>query len=449
MKITGIIAEYNPFHNGHLYQIEQIKKNGADYVVIVMSGNFLQRGTPAILDKWTRTQMALSSGADLVIELPAVFATASAQYFARGGVSILDKLGCIDTISFGCESDDIDTIRELSSILWKEPDFYKEKLQTYLKEGNSFPKARESALAFYLNNTNTSVSYSSSEAAAFASSPNNILALEYCIALLERGSTMNILPIKREGSGYHETELESEVFPSATAIRKILESDLANTAISPNPYIAKHGDSPTTKYKDAFTEISYSALPLLNSYVPKVVAPLITTNSSKFVWQDDFSLLLKYKLLSQGNASLEGYADVSKELSDKIHKNLRYYQNYTQFCELLKSKELTYSRINRALTHILLDITQDMYDDIKASDYASYARILGFRKDAKQLLSEIGKHTSIPLISKLADASDILDDKAMRYLEHDIFCSHVYEAVIAHKLSAESKNEFQRQLILY
>ncbi len=446
MKITGIIAEYNPFHNGHLYQIEQVKKNGADYVVIIMSGNFLQRGTPAILDKWTRTQMALSAGADLVVELPAVFSTASAQYFARGGVSILDKLGCIDTISFGCESDNIDTIRELSSILWKEPDCYKEKLQLYLKEGNSFPKARESALASYLDNT--SVAFSSSEAAAFASSPNNILALEYCIALLERSSTMNIVPIKREGSGYHETKLESEVFPSATAIRKILENNIADTAISTNPYIAKHGDSPTTKYKDDFTEISYSALPLLNSYVPEVVAPLITTHSSKFVWQNDFSLLLKYKLLSQGNASLEGYADVSKELSDKIHKNLRYYQNYNQFCELLKSKELTYSRINRALTHILLDITQDMYDDVKANDYASYARILGFRKDAKPLLSEIGKHTSIPLISKLADTSDILDDKAMRYLEHDIFCSHVYESVVAHKLSTDSKNEFQRQLII-
>ena len=429
MKITGIIAEYNPFHNGHLYQIEQVKKNGADYVVIIMSGNFLQRGTPAILDKWTRTQMALSSGADLVIELPAVFATASAQYFARGGVSILDKLGCIDTISFGCESNDIDTIRELSSILWKEPDFYKEKLQTYLKEGNSFPKARESALASYLDNTNTSVSYSSSEAAAFASSPNNILALEYCIALLERDSKMNILPIKRKGSGYHEIELESEVLPSATAIRQMLENSLS------------------CRYDYAKT--ASSALPMLNSYVPEAVTSLITAHTSEFVWQNDFSLLLKYKLLSQGNASFESYADVSKELSDKIYKNLRYYQNYNQFCELLKSKELTYSRINRALTHILLDITQDMYDDIKASDYASYARILGFRKDAKQLLSEIGKHTSIPLISKLADASGILDDKAMRYLEHDIFCSHVYEAVIAHKLSAESKNEFQRQLILY
>ena len=134
MKAVGIVAEYNPFHKGHLYQIEQVKRNGADYVIIVMSGNFLQRGTPAILDKWTRTRMALSCGADLVIELPAVFATASAQYFARGGVSILDKLGCVDTISFGCESDDIGMIQTLSSYLSEEPENYKEKLQSYLRD---------------------------------------------------------------------------------------------------------------------------------------------------------------------------------------------------------------------------------------------------------------------------------------------------------------------------
>ena len=406
MNITGIIAEYNPFHNGHLYQIEQAKRNGADYVVIVMSGNFLQRGTPAILDKWTRTQMALSVDADLVIELPTVFATASAQYFARGGVSILDKLGCIDTISFGCESNNIDIIHSVSSYLWKEPDDYKEKLQAYLRDGNSFPKAKELALASCLNN----------EAADFASSPNNILALEYCIALLERKSNMNILPIKREGSGYHDAELETGAFPSATAIRKTLQNAMSNE---------------------------------LMQYIPESVFSIIKEHADDFVWQDDFSLLLKYKLLCNGSRSLSCYADVSEDLSDKILKNLRYYQNYSQFCELLKSKELTYSRINRALTHILLNITQDMYEDIKTNDYASYARILGFRKDAKPLLSQIGKYTTIPLISKLADASEILDDTAMSYLEHDIFCSHIYDSIVAHKLSTESQNEFQRQLIIF
>ena len=243
MKITGIIAEYNPFHNGHLYQIEQVKKNGADYVVIVMSGNFLQRGTPAILDKWSRTQMALSCGADLIIELPAVLATASAQYFARGGVSILDKLGCIDTISFGCESDDISMIQTLSSYLSDEPDNYKEKLQHYLRDGNSFPKARALALSDCL----------SAKTVAFASSPNNILALEYCIALLERNSSMNILPIKREGSGYHDTFLSKDTFASATAIREILEKATPNENTCNNSVLS-------TELIDYLPEAVYSIL---------------------------------------------------------------------------------------------------------------------------------------------------------------------------------------------
>ncbi len=413
MKITGIIAEYNPFHNGHAYQIEQVKKNGADYVVVVMSGNFLQRGTPALLDKWTRTRMALSAGADLVIELPAVFSTASAQYFARGGVSILDKLGCIDTISFGCESNDMDMIQKLSSFLWKEPDSYKEKLQFYQKEGNSFPKARELALSSELGN----------KAAAFASSPNNILALEYSIALLERNANMKIFPLQRQGNGYHEGEVKPGIFPSATAIRKQLE----------------HTDDSDT---------IHSAMDSLSDYMPKALSLIMKEQAERFLWQDDFSLLLKYKLLSHGNQSFHMYADVSEDLSDKIHKNLRYYRNYTQFCELLKSKELTYSRINRALTHILLTITQDMYDDVKENDYASYARILGFRKEAKELLSEISAHAKIPLISKLADASGLLAPEAMSYLTHDIFCSHVYESVVAQKLDTETKNEYQRQLVI-
>ena len=135
------------------------------------------------------------------------------------------------------------------------------------------------------------------------------------------------------------------------------------------------------------------------------------------------------------------------DLSDKIHKNIRHYQSYDGFCETLKSKELTYSRINRALTHILLNITQEMYEDVKTSDYAGYARILGFRKEALPLLSEIGKKSTIPLISKLADASKILSDRKLQYLEHDIFCSHVYESIVASKLGNAIRNEYQREII--
>ncbi len=456
MNVTGIIAEYNPFHNGHQYQIEQIRKTGTDYIVVVMSGNFLQRGTPAILDKWTRTRMALLSGADLVIELPVVFSTASAQYFARGGVSILDKLGIVDTISFGCESNDKDFIYQTASFLWSEPDSYKKMLQKFLKEGNSFPKARELALTNILpqketNNTNNPSSLEVNatlpdinDVASLVSSPNNILALEYVMALLERNSSMQILPIKRAGNGYHDKELVNNIHPSATAIRKILDdsaSHLEDKRIS---------ISQETSQIFASNLIENSKLDQLTNYLPKSVFSIIreAAQMQSFVWQDDFSLLLKYKLLLNGNSSLQKYADITEDLSDKILKNMRHYQDYTQFCNLLKSKEITYSRINRTLTHILLTITQDMYNEVKENDYASYARILGFRKNAAPLLSEIGKKTSIPLISKLADASSILSKEALHYLEHDIFCAHVYESVIAQKMNIPMKNEFTRQIVI-
>lgn len=406
MNITGIIAEYNPFHNGHLYQIEQIRKKEADYIIIVMSGDFLQRGTPAILDKWTRAHMALSSGADLVIELPAVFATASAQYFARGGISILDKLGVVDSISFGCETDDLSLLKKCASYLRTEPDEYKEKLQSALKEGKSFPKAREEALNAVLG----------TDAAAFVSSPNNILALEYCVALLERSSSIEPMPILRKGSGYHEEDLTSGVLPSATAIRSLLSAK-SDTA-------------------------------LLSDHLPNSVASIIKGNTDRLLLsQDTLSLLLKYKLLSEID-NLDSYADVTPDLADKIKKNLNCYETFSQFTDLLKSKDLTHTRITRALTHILLNITQDMYTDVKLHDYASYARVLGFHKRALPLLSEIGKNTSIPLITKLADAHTQLSANDYALLEHDIFCSHVYESVIADKMGIPFQNEFTRQIVI-
>lgn len=421
MNITGIIAEYNPFHNGHLYQIEQIRQNGSDYIIVVMSGDFLQRGTPAILDKWTRARMALSAGADLVIELPAVFATASAQYFARGGVSILDKLGVVNNISFGCETDDLSLLKNCASYLWKEPVEYRETLQSLLKEGKAFPKAREEALTAVLG----------TDAVAFVSSPNNILALEYCIALLERSSTIQSMPILRKGSGYHEENLAEGSLPSATAIRNLLaEGILAPQAVS-------------SEQKPSHSECFQ-----LVDYLPSSVASIIKENTDRLLLsQDTLSLLLKYKLLSEINI-LDKYADVTPDLADKIKKNLNRYETFSQFTDLLKSKDLTHTRITRALTHILLNITQDMYTDAKTNDYAAYARVLGFHKRALPLLSKIGKNTSIPLITKLADAHTQLSDHNYALLEHDIFCSHVYQSVIADKTGMSFQNEFTRQIVI-
>ena len=431
MNVTGIVAEYNPFHNGHLYQIEQVKKNGADYIIVVMSGDFLQRGTPAILDKWIRTRMALSSGADLVIELPAVFATASAQYFARGGISILDKLGVVDTISFGCETDNLPLLKEVSSFLWKEPSDYKNKLHSYLKNGKSFPKAREEAVTALLG----------PNAVAMVSSPNNILALEYCISLLERGSSIQPMPILRKGNDYHEEDLQKDALPSATAIRSQLKSYLSTACIGAVNLDSIRVDSMNLA-SHTFNTTN------LSNHLPKSVVSILNENMDKLLLsQDSLSLLLKYKLLSTVN-NLDIYADVTPDLADKIRKNINNYENITQFMELLKSKDLTHTRINRALTHILLDITQNMYTDVKAQDYAPYARVLGFHKRALPLLSGIGKKTYIPLITKLANARAQLSEHDYALLEHDIFCSHVYESVIADKTGNAFQNEFTRQMII-
>lgn len=420
MNVTGIIAEYNPFHNGHLYQIKQAKQNGADYIIIVMSGNFVQRGTPAILDKWSRAEMALSSGADLVLELPTVFSTASAQYFARGGISLLDKLGVVDTLSFGCETTDSSLLKECFSLLSREPDSFKEKLQSLLKEGYSFPKARSLALSSFLGN----------EVSACMSEPNTILALEYCLALSERHCSIQAAPLLRKGNSYHEKELSFHTLPSATAIRMQLKESLL---------------------RDSFDD----TIKQLSCFLPGDVLSLLTKNKdSLLLSQNTLSLLLKYKLLSSFDR-LEQYADVTADLADKIRKNINQFQTLSQFADLLKSKDLAHTRITRALTHILLDITQDMYTLAKEKDYVPYARVLGFHKRALPLLSEIGTHSCIPLITKLADAekritSDYPQDAsyALSMLKHDIFCAHVYESVITDLTGRPFQNEYTRQIVI-
>ena len=219
MKVVGIIAEYNPFHNGHKYQIDRIRKEtNADYIIIAMSGNFLQRGVPALCDKQSRAKMALSCGADLVIEIPTLWATASAEYFARGGVSLLASTGVVTHICFGAESDDLDSLLEISSILKEEPDIYRDVLSNSIRSGNTFPIARKNALIAALPHIPTE------KLDELLDNPNNILALEYLKAMPNH---IQPILIPRKGAGYHDTEIDTEL-PSATAIRKAILSDCSD-----------------------------------------------------------------------------------------------------------------------------------------------------------------------------------------------------------------------------
>jgi len=406
MAVTGIIAEYNPFHNGHLYQINKAKENGADSVIVVMSGDFVQRGTPAVMDKYSRAKMALLNGADMVLELPVLYSTGSAQYFARGAVSILDKLGVIDTLTFGCETNQPDLLMNVARFLSEEPDSYKEFLQNGLKTGLSFPKARELAVEQLLGK----------DASLLLSSPNNILAVEYVIALLQRNSEIQISPIKREGAGYHEEKLQEGVHASASALRDIL------------------------KDSDCFET--------LKAHVPESVYEIMKENFNVGypIFANDFSDMLHYKLLSSsGDYSVFG--DIGKDFHAKIKNALFEFNSWTWFCDLLKSKDITHSKISRGLCHILLDIKESDYDLCKGTDYASYARILGFTPKGKELFSEIKKQSPLSFILQVREDMEKLSDKDKALFEKDLFASHIYQSVVSKKFNVVMRNEFQRKMI--
>lgn len=402
MRIVGLVAEYNPFHNGHQYHIEKAREiTNADAVIVVMSGNFVQRGTPAIMPKHLRAEASLRAGASLVIELPVCYATGSAEFFAHGAVSLLDKLGCVDHICFGSECGDIKVLQDLAKIIHEEPAGYKEYLNQYLRQGNAFPLARQKALQDYLCSDIVDV---------ILAEPNNILGIEYLKALQRLNSKITPYTIQRISSHYHDEELQ-ESYSSASAIRK----EIAEKTFD-------HSD--------------------LENQIPDTSISLLKENFQKRypVYANDFSILLKYKLLRETRNSLTEYADVSEELANRITNHLNQYLNFEQFCELLKTKEVTYSRISRALLHILLDIKKNDYTGI------GYARVLGFRKDDTDVLSQIKKKASIPLLSKLTASKD-LSFEANKMLNKDILASDLYESVITDKFETSFKNEYEQQII--
>ncbi|MFI3212817.1 MAG: nucleotidyltransferase [Eubacteriales bacterium] len=410
MRILGIITEYNPFHNGHAYHIAKAKEQTkADFVVAVMSGNFMQRGTPAIINKYARAKMALSCGVDLVLELPTYFATGSAEYFARGAISILDQLGVVTDLVFGSEIDNIDTLFSIATVLNEEPPRYKELLQVHTKNGDSFPTARTKALS-------TLFPFIPIET---LSSPNNILGVEYCKALLHRKSKIIPSCILRQGGMYHDTSLdELSYLSSASSIRTQLSQ--------------------------------YDSLDFLKKHVPLPVFDILQREYLKSfpIYNNDFSCLLQYKLWLSHTKDFTDFVDITPDLSDKIKKTLNNFVSFDDFCQLLKSKDITHSRISRMLIHILLEITKKNMDTFTNSDYAGYARILGLNPNANTLLSNIKEKSSIPLLSKLSNASMHLSPTNQNLLHADILASHIYDSVVMQKFGTPFQNEYSKQIMI-
>lgn len=399
MKIAGIIAEYNPLHNGHAYHIQTTKElTGADYVIVALSGDFIQRGEPACLSKHHRARMALLAGADLVFEIPATHACQSAELYARSGVEVLSGLGCVNVLSFGSESGDISNFLPLGKLLAKEPPEYQQLLRTNLKTGVSYPLARQKSLE--------ALGYAE---ATMLATPNNILGVEYCKAIIRQNSTMEPITIKRAGSGYHELEL-SPNYPSASGIRHHFQQN----------HTFEHLQS-------CFPDSVYKFL---------LSAPI----SNEFLSSEDFSLLFRWMLFTKQEHELNNIMDIHPELAKRIFNERNHYENYSQFVSLLKTKELTHSRLTRALFHALLDIQE--------CPSLPYARLLGFRKSASCVLKTIKKEGTLPLITKLADASSILSPSAKQILEKNTRISNLYESVLCEKTQKKFTHEYQKELLI-
>lgn len=425
MKIVGLITEYNPFHAGHLYHMQQARKlTGADYCVVLMSGSFVQRGEPAIFDKYLRTKTALLAGADLVLEIPAAFSTASAHEFATYGVALLSAIG-VDAVVFGSECGQIEILKQAAYALNHESAEFQERLRKGLKAGLTYPQARAKALGetqaggtsvenvedFHAN-TDVSNSHIWS---SILNSPNNILGIEYLRAAEDLHSPMEFYTISREGSGYHEDTLADANFPSASAIRGIIRNSLS-------------------KDKDL--------LDILASHLPAVTHPAYTGAVPVFV--DDFSGLLNATVLQmQATFSI---ADLSPELAARLTKPPYFPLSFEERIQALKTRQLTYTRVSRALLHLVLGMREEDISRWKDEGYALYARILGFRRQSSPLLSCLHKKSSIPLITKMADAAQSLAPSALALLEQEVYASHLYQTVRI-KRGGVFQNEYTEGLV--
>lgn len=366
MNITGIITEYNPFHNGHLYHLTEAKKNtNCDAVICIMSGNFVQRGGPAIVDKWQRTEMALNNGVDLVIELPTYYAVSSAEFFAKGAVSILNNLGVVNNLFFGSECGDVNKLTTIAKTLVDEDSKLKYIIKENLAKGETFAKAREKALISYLNNEDLNEILTSS---------NNILGIEYIKSIIRMHSNIKPFTLKREGSNYNDKIL-SNSFSSATSIRELLKQKASIESL-----------------KDSIPKESYEVLNNLYN------------NSYPFVFDEDMFKFIKYKL--QTNCiNFNNLYEIIEGLENKLLKEISSSNSYEEFILNIKSKRYTYSKISRILTHIYIGLDSDSFLNIDDTNNL-YARVLGFNKKGREILSLIKRNSSIPLITKIPRFSD-------------------------------------------
>jgi predicted nucleotidyltransferase len=396
MRTVGVIVEYNPFHNGHRHHLtESVRATGADAVVAVMSGHFLQRGEPALMDKWARAETALRGGCDLVIELPAVYATSAAEWFAYGAVGLLEATGVVDAFCFGSESGDIDTLLRIAALAADEPADLRARIAEGLGAGLSYPTAYSNALRAGL------AARGDAGAAAFPlERPNNTLGLHYLIALKRLGSRMEPHTIRRVQAGYHDTDAPAGSIASATALRRLIFERGRPEAIAP--------------------------------YVPPVTLDVLRreweTGRAPVGWpalkEQLFHLLLRLDA-----AELAGYRDIGEGLEFRIRRSLPALSRLDAdgLIGLLKTKRYTRTRLQRALTAVLLGIRKDDWHPGALKEGLAYIRVLGFTPKGRELLRRMRKTAKLPVLLSAAGGEDAgLSGAGARCLELDTRATGVY-----------------------
>ena len=406
-KVIGIIAEYNPFHNGHLYHLQKsLQMTHSSYSVAVVSGNFTQRGSTSLVDKWAKAEIAIKNGIDLVLELPLLYSISSAENFAEGAIKILDSLKVVDYLSFGSESGDISTLNMIADILYKEPKAYKNILSHELSKGLSFPKARENALLMYLNDIR--------RFSNVLSSPNNILGIEYLKALKKLKTPITPITIERYNAGYHDTSYNGNV-ASATAIRNIVKNNGWDIL------------------RKVVPEDTFSTL-LENIKVGHVVPDLSV-----------FEKQIIYNLRKMSIQEIAELPDVSEGLENAIKNAANSCNSVVEFLNIIKSKRYTNTRIQRILLYALLGITKkDMALSKKA---IPYVRVLGFNNKGKYLISEIAKaNPKLEIITSVKKYMDTSNNKNSKYLlEKDIWATNVY--TIGYEYDSWNNLDYTHKLI--
>ena len=411
MKAVGLVTEYNPFHNGHLYHLNKaMELTGADISVAVMSGDFVQRGEPAVLDKYTRTSMALNSGVNLVVELPVNYALSSAESFAAGALKVLDYVKA-DSIAFGSESGDIERLSKLAHILCDNEDTLYKEISKYTANGISYAAARQKVVE----------KLTDKDTAALLTSSNNILAVEYLKAIIKNNYAIKPYTVQRQGDSYNDTDIRSE-YASATALRENLKADN------------------------------------ISEYIP-VKAGLILSSNTNYIYPDDITEALFTRLLDilfasnyDKNVFIENvmqYPDVSKEIAGRLYKSAmdmitrtvsqrseskdNWAFSFGSLCEHIKTKEVPLSRIKRALVRITLGL-----DKKHMEKYANepYIRVLGFDKKGQEYLSYIRKTVEVPLVTKTAAYKEMLLD--------DIHAANIYNMIVVGKYGVKELGDFVR-----